>query len=100
MVVARCDAYGLSQGPAAVPDQPRHDMSRYERDQFFAALCTLRDAYACLSDDDRRSSLMIEDAVTCAEAVMQALHAADTAADVAADAAFAAETIRSGDVRN
>jgi hypothetical protein len=43
---------------------------------------------------------MIEDAVTCAEAVMQALHAEDTAADVAADAAFAAETIRSGDVRN
>jgi hypothetical protein len=75
-------------------------MSRYERDQYFEALCTLRDAYARLSDDDRRSSLMIEDAVTYAETVMEALQAEETGADVEADAGPAPETTLSGDIRN
>ena len=61
-------------------------MSRYERGQFFEALCGLRDAYVERSDDDRRSSLLINDAVTYAEAVMVALDEKDRAADIVDDA--------------
>ena len=67
-------------------------MSRYERGQYFEALLGLRDAYAARSDDDRRSSLLINDAVTYAEAVMRALDEKESAADIAADAGIPTET--------
>ena len=48
-------------------------MSRYERMQFFEALCDLRAIYATRSDADRRPELSIEDAIAYAEAVMFAV---------------------------
>ena len=48
-------------------------MTRYERMQFFEALCDLRAAYASRSDADRRPELSIEDAIAYAEAVMFAI---------------------------
>ena len=45
-------------------------MTRYERMQFFEALCDLRAAYASRSDADRRPELSIEEAIAYAEAVM------------------------------
>jgi hypothetical protein len=50
-------------------------MTRYERMQFFEALCDLRAAYASRSDADRRPELSIEDAIAYAEAVMFAIEA-------------------------
>jgi hypothetical protein len=72
-------------------------MSRYERGQFFEALCGLRDAYEGRSDDDRRSSLLINDAVVYAEAVMLALDEKETAADLVEDASMPTEPIESSD---
>jgi hypothetical protein len=66
-------------------------MSRYERGQYFEALCGLRTAYAGRSDDDRRSSLLIDDAIIYAEAVMRAFDDNETAANLAADAGIPAE---------
>ena len=57
-------------------------MSRYERGQYFEALCGLRDAYTARSDDDRRSSLLVDDAIVYAEAVMRALDEKESAAEV------------------
>ena len=48
-------------------------MTRYERMQFFEALCELRVAYASRSDADRRPELSIEDVIAYAEAVMFAI---------------------------
>jgi hypothetical protein len=48
-------------------------MTRYERMQFFEALCGLRETYATRSDADRRPELSIEDAIAYAEAVMFAI---------------------------
>jgi hypothetical protein len=50
-------------------------MTRYERMQFFEALCDLRATYAFRSDADRRPELSIEDAISYAEAVMFAIDA-------------------------
>ena len=50
-------------------------MTRYERMQFFEALCDLRANYAARSDADRRPELSIEDAIAYAEAVMFAIEA-------------------------
>jgi hypothetical protein len=50
-------------------------MTRFERMQFFEALCDLRAAYASRSDADRRPELSIEDAIAYAEAVMFAIDA-------------------------
>jgi hypothetical protein len=50
-------------------------MTRYERMQFFEALCELRVAYAARSDADRRPAISIEDAISYAEAVMYAVEA-------------------------
>jgi hypothetical protein len=75
-------------------------MSRYDRGQYFEALCGLRDAYSLRSDDDRRSALLIDDAVTYAEAVMNALNAEDTMADLAADAGITTLTIHAPDPRD
>jgi hypothetical protein len=61
-------------------------MSRYERGQYFEALVGLRAAYAARPDDDRRSSLLIDDAILYAEAVLKALEEEDAIADLAADA--------------
>ena len=72
-------------------------MSRYERGQYFEALCEMRDAYARLTDDDRRSSLLIGDAVIYAEAVMLALASEDSTAAILADAGIVIETIASGE---
>jgi hypothetical protein len=68
-------------------------MSRYERGQYFEALCGLRDAYGQLSDDDRRSALLVNDAIVYAEAVMRALDAEESAADLAEDAGISTESI-------
>jgi hypothetical protein len=100
MVAGQVPAYVVPQRPAIVPDQARHQMSRYERGRFFEVLCGLRDAYAERSDDDRRSSLLINDAVTYAEAVMLALDEKVTAADLAADAGITTLTIPAGDPRD
>jgi hypothetical protein len=75
-------------------------MSRYERDQYFEALYALRRSYASLGEDDRRSSLLVDDAVVYAEAVMQALAAEDAAADYEAPADAATETMPSSDSRD
>ena len=75
-------------------------MSRYERDQYFEALCAMRDAYARLADDDRRSSLLIGDAIIYAEAVMQAIAIEKSIADLAADAGITTQTIASSDPRD
>lgn len=72
-------------------------MSRYERSQFFEALCGLRGAYTARSDDDRRSSLLVNDAITYAEAVMLALDEKETAVDLVEDAGMATEPIPSAD---
>ena len=50
-------------------------MSRYQRTQFFEALCSLQATYAERSDFDRRSVLSIDDAIAYAEAVMIATSA-------------------------
>jgi hypothetical protein len=47
-------------------------MSRYERAQFFETLYAMRDRYAARGDEDRRSTLSIEDAVIYADAVITA----------------------------
>ena len=62
-----------------MPDQPRHEMSRYERNQYFEALSAMRDAYATRSDEDRWGRLSVSDAVAYGEAVMLALDAEDLA---------------------
>jgi hypothetical protein len=75
-------------------------MSRYERSQYFEALVGLRNAYAERTDDDRNSALMIHEAATFAEAVMQTLNAEEDAADVEAAPALETETMPSGDPRD
>jgi hypothetical protein len=50
-------------------------MSRYERTQFFEALCAMRHGYAARGDEDRRSALSIDDAVIYADAVITAIAA-------------------------
>ncbi len=60
-------------------------MSKYERSQHFEALVRLRLAHAQASDDDRRSVLSIDDAITYAEAVMSALAAEDALAEMEAE---------------
>ena len=65
-------------------------MSRYERGQFFEALCTMREGYANRSDDDRRSALSIGDAILYADSVMTALQT-DDELPVGAEAAPATE---------
>ena len=97
MVAAPVRAYVVQQRPAYVPDQARQQMSRYERGQFFETLCGLREAYTDRSDDDRRSSLLVNDAVTYAEAVMRALDDKVSAAELAADAGITTLTIPARD---
>ena len=48
-------------------------MSRYERRQYFEALCQLKDGYANRSEEDCRSALSVDDAMIYAEAVLAAL---------------------------
>ena len=50
-------------------------MTRYERMQFFEALCDLQATYATRSDADRRSEISVEDVIAYAEAVMFAIEA-------------------------
>ena len=97
MVGALAHAYVVHQRPAFVPDQARQQMSRFDRGQFFEVLCGLRDSYADRSGDDRRSSLLINDAVIYAEAVMRALDDDVSAAELAADAGITTLTIPAGD---
>ena len=66
-------------------------MSRYERGQYFEALCQLRDGYANRSDDDRRPALSVDDAILYAEAVMAAIEVEDQLTVVEASA-LTAET--------
>jgi hypothetical protein len=78
MVPERGEAYGLAR-TGRVPDQPRHKMSRYERNQYFESLWAMRDAYATRSPEDRGAHLSIADALAYAEALMLALDAEDLA---------------------
>jgi uncharacterized SAM-dependent methyltransferase len=48
-------------------------MTRYERDQFFDALCELRERYALRADADRLGIHSIDDVVQWAEREMVAL---------------------------
>ena len=48
-------------------------MGRYERRTFFESLCEMREQYATRPVDDQPGSLLIEDAIIYAEAVMLAL---------------------------
>lgn len=52
-------------------------MTRYERDQFFTALCQLRERYSHRGDDDRVGTLSMEDIVAWAEREMVALGPAE-----------------------
>jgi hypothetical protein len=97
MVPERGEVYGLAR-TSRVPDQPRPEMSRYERNQYFEALWAMRDAYATRSDEDRGGRLSISDAIVYAEAVMLALDAEDLAAF--ADDPFVTETAPSADPRD
>ena len=74
-------------------------MSRYERRQFFEALCTMREGYANRSDDDRRSALSVDDAIIYAEAVLTALEA-DNNLLVEDEAAIATESTTAADTRD
>ena len=50
-------------------------MTRYERMQFFEALCDLQASYATRSDADRRPEISVEGVIAYAEAVMFAIEA-------------------------
>jgi hypothetical protein len=78
MVPERGEAYGLAR-TGRLPDKPRHEMSRYERNQYFESLWAMRDAYATRAAEDRSAHLSIADALAYAEAVMLALDAEDIA---------------------
>jgi hypothetical protein len=41
-------------------------MDRYTRRQYFESLCSLRDAYSSLGDDDTTSCISIEDVIAYA----------------------------------
>jgi hypothetical protein len=67
------DEHGLNHRRSAL--DWRLTMTRYERMQFFEALCVLREAYATRSDADRRAEISVADAIAYAEAVMFAVDA-------------------------
>jgi hypothetical protein len=81
-----------------MPVQPRHKMSRYDRNEYFESLWAMRDAYATRSDEDRGAHLSIADALAYAEAVMLALDAEDLAGF--ADDPLVTETTPSADPRD
>jgi hypothetical protein len=81
-----------------MPVEQRHEMSRYERNQYFEALWAMRDAYATRSAEDRGGHLSISDALAYAEAVMLALKVEDLAG--IADGPFVTETAPSADPRD
>ena len=97
MVPERDEAYGLAR-TGRVPDQPRHEMSRSERNEYFESLWAMRDAYSTRSDEDRGGHLSIADALAYAEAVMLALDAEDLAGF--ADDPFVTETTPPTDPRD
>jgi hypothetical protein len=71
--------------PSTPADRAGHEvsiMSRYERTQYFEALCRLRATHEAATDDDRRSILSVEDAIAHAEAVLVAYDAADEEARI------------------
>lgn len=59
-------------------------MTRYERDQFFEALCRLREGYAHRDRDDRAGTVSIESVVGWAERAMVALGPAEATASAQA----------------
>ena len=56
-------------------------MTRYEREQFFDALCQLRERYSGRGPDDQVGILSIEAVVRWAEREMQVLRSVDAAAE-------------------
>jgi hypothetical protein len=52
-------------------------MSRYERKVYFERLVELRLAYAVLDDDDRTSTMTIDEAIAWAERELEATPTAD-----------------------
>ena len=75
-------------------------MTRYERMQFFEALCDLRAAYASRSDADRRPELSIEEAIAFAEAVMFAFDVEAEESRALDELASHPETTMMGDPRD
>jgi hypothetical protein len=75
-------------------------MSRYDRTQYFEALCQLRAAYAARSDFDRRPVLSIDDAIAYAEAVMFAVSAEAEEMEAFDEAAAQQESTALGDPRD
>ena len=55
-----------SDGDTTVADGREIEMDRYTRRQYFESLCSLRDAYGALGDDDTTSCISIEDAIAWA----------------------------------
>ena len=49
-----------------VADGREIEMDRYTRRQYFESLCSLRDAYGSLGDDDTTSCISIEDVIALA----------------------------------
>lgn len=47
-------------------------MDRYTRRQYFESLCSLRDAYSSLGDDDTTSCISIEDVIAYAIDLLEA----------------------------
>ena len=60
-------------------------MTRFERDQFFEALCRLREVYSHRDDDDRVGSVSIQEIVGWAEREMVALGPAEATAHAQAN---------------
>jgi hypothetical protein len=60
-------------------------MTRYERDQFFEALCRLREGYSHGDDDDRAGTVSIDEVVGWAEREMVALVPAEATAPAQAN---------------
>jgi hypothetical protein len=75
-------------------------MSRYERSQYFEAICRLQAAYLNRSDDDRRSDLSIDDAMAYAEAVMAAFAAEADGEAILDEIEAEAASSSSGDPRD
>jgi hypothetical protein len=76
------------------------DMSRYERTQYFEALCRLRATSAEGLDVDRRPVISIDDAIAYAEAVMAASEAEAEEAQVHEELAAQQESPALSDPRD
>ena len=75
-------------------------MTRYERMQFFEALCDLQATYATRSDADRRAEISVEDVIAYSEAVMFAIEAEAEGGQVFDEVPTQPESTPMGDPRD